>query len=77
MGGPEYIPIPRENSCAKVASIKEIAGMDRGSRDGQSHGDLLLVLVFEASANLQARERVKLAIRATLDRSGRSYTMWV
>jgi hypothetical protein len=65
-----------EYSCAKIDSIREIAGMERGSRDGRIHGDVLLALVLEVSAHFHGRERTKTPIRPTLVFSRRALAMW-
>jgi hypothetical protein len=45
--------------------------MEIGSRDERIHGDVLLVVVFEASVHFNARERTKLAVRPIFVLSGR------
>jgi hypothetical protein len=49
-----------------VDSIKEITGMNRGSRDGRIYEDILVVLPAKASAHFNVPEHIKLATRPTL-----------
>jgi hypothetical protein len=52
------IPPLDEHSWAKVDSIREIARMERSSRDGDIQGDVLRALVLEVSAHVHGREQV-------------------